>query len=113
MKTIYIDTDYHCYVTNDIGLTAVETDFFNGKCDYFIEGYRFIPAGESWIREDGTMFCGEMVAPWKPWDELDATQRDYEQQLMAELEIENATLLSNMAQMVEEVYQSDIDMMSI
>jgi hypothetical protein len=32
------------------------------------------------VREDGTVFSGEMVTPWKPWEELDAVQREYERE---------------------------------
>ena len=83
---IYIDTDYKCHVTDDGTMTAVETEFFNGKCDEFIEGYRFVPAGESWTREDGEVFEGEMIAPWRPYNELDAVQRAYERERLAEYE---------------------------
>ena len=65
-------------------MTAVETDFFDGKCDAFVEGYRFVPSGESWTRSDGVVFYGEMIAPWKPYSELDAAQREYDRQLLAE-----------------------------
>lgn len=61
-------------------LTAVETAFFDGKCAAYIEGYRFVPEGSTWVREDGTVFSGEMVTPWKPWEELDAVQREYERE---------------------------------
>ena len=84
MKTIYIDSDFKCHLSDDGTMTAVETDFFDGKCDAYVEGYRFVPAGEIWTREDGVVFIGEMVAPWKPWDELDAAQREYERELLAE-----------------------------
>ena len=86
MKTIYIDSDFKCHVTDDGTMSAVETAFFDGKCDFFIEGYRYIPAGKVWTREDGAVFHGEMIAPWKPWPELDEAQRDYERQLIAEYE---------------------------
>ena len=36
------------------------------------------------MREDGVEFPGEMIAPWKPYAELDAAQRAYEQQLLTE-----------------------------
>lgn len=78
---IYIDNDFKCHVVNDGTLTSVETDFFDGKCDAFIEGYRIIPFGSSWTRNDGAVFEGEMVAPWKPYDELDQAQREYEKEL--------------------------------
>ena len=80
MKIVYIDDDYKCHPTNDGTMTAVETDFFDGKCKTFVEGYRFIPEGKSWAREDGAVFTGEMVAPWKMYSELDAAQREYEQE---------------------------------
>lgn len=86
MKTIYIDFDFKCHSANDSAYTAVETDFFDGKCDAFIEGYRYIPAGAVWTREDGVTFTGEMIAPWKDWRELDEAQRAYERQLLAEYE---------------------------
>lgn len=93
MKTIYIDSDFKCHVTNDGTMTAVETDFFDGKCDTFIEGYRFVPAGESWTRSDGIVFQGEMISPWKPYNELDAAQREYERQKLADAETALAILL--------------------
>lgn len=79
---IYIDSDFKCHLSNDGTMTAVETNFFDGKCDSFIEGYRFVPSGESWTREDGEVFTGEMVAPWKDYSELDAFQREHEKQLI-------------------------------
>lgn len=84
MRTIYIDSDFKCHVSNDGTMTAVETDFFDGKCDAFTEGYRFIPEGGNWTRSDGVVFDGGMIAPWKNYEELDAAQRQYERD-MAEL----------------------------
>ena len=86
MRTVYIDSEFKCHISNDGTMKSVETEFFNGKCSTFVEGYRFVPAGESWTRSDGVVFTGEMVAPWKPYDELDAAQREYEQQLLTEYE---------------------------
>lgn len=86
MRTIYIDSDFKCRTVGDDALAAVETDFFDGKCDALVEGYLFVPAGQSWTRSDGTVFRGEMIAPWKPWQELDAAQRVYERGLLAEYE---------------------------
>lgn len=85
MKTIYVDSDFKCHTTNTNGsLREVETDFFDGKCDAFIEGYRFVPSNESWTRTDGVVFHGEMIAPWKDYAELDNAQRKHERQLLAE-----------------------------
>ena len=83
----YIDHEYRCNVTNPDGdFREVETKFFDGKCDAFIEGYRFVPAGESWTRSDGVVFQGEMIAPWMDYNALDAVQRIYEQALIADMQ---------------------------
>ena len=86
MMKIYIDSDFKCHVADDGTMIAVETDFFNGKCEAFVEGYRYIPTGKSWTRSDGVSFNGEMIAPWKDYTELDAAQREYEKQLLTEYE---------------------------
>ena len=77
---IYIDNDYKCHTSPGEGLTAVETDAFDGKCRQFIEGYRFVPGGEIWTREDGQVFTGEMVAPWRPYEILTEFQSIYEEE---------------------------------
>ena len=80
--TIYIDSNYKCYVSAAEGRRAVETDAFNGKCDDWIESYRFVPEGETWVRDDGEVFKGEMVTPWKDLGSAYAAQTAYvEQQL--------------------------------
>lgn len=83
---VFVDKDYKCHVTNDGTMTAVETDFFDGKCDAFLEGYRLVPKGESWMRSDGVVFLGEMIAPWKDFALLDDAQRQYEQALIADMQ---------------------------
>ena len=111
---VYLDSDFKCHASNPESIyTAVETGFFDGKCDAYMEGYRFVPAGAVWTRSDGAVFHGEMIAPWKDWNELDAAQRDYERELLTSLEEENATLLTDMAQLVDEVYASDMEMMGL
>lgn len=108
---IYIDKDYLCRAEAGAGLRAVETAFFDGKAPGYIAGCRFIPAGDAWTAEDGTVFTGEMIAPWKDWTELDALQRTYEQEQVVSLTAQNTELLSTIGEMVEEVYQSDLDVM--
>ena len=68
---IYIDAKYHCHSSNKNGsFREVETNFFDGKCQTFIEGYLFIPTGESLTHSDGVIFHGEMITPWKDYSEL-------------------------------------------
>lgn len=99
--TVYIDSDYKCHTSPGDGLTAVETDFFDGKCRQFIEGYRFVPAGETWTREDGQVFIGGMVAPWRPYEILVELQAVYEE--------EQTKATEEIAAIVEEVYNSDME----
>ena len=74
--TIYIDNDYKCHVSDAEGRKAVETDFFDGKCEEWIESFRLVPAGETWVREDGVMFTN-VTAPWKDLGEAYAAQTAY------------------------------------
>ena len=77
--TIYIDGDYKCHTSPGDGLAAVETDAFDGKCSRYIRGYRFVPAGQTWTREDGVVFAGEMIAPAEDSRILEAAQAAYEE----------------------------------
>ena len=97
---IYIDSKFKCHVSQGEEMTAVDAEFFDSKCRQFIEGYRFVPAGETWIREDGQVFTGEMIAPWRDYEILSELQE------VAQEEQDKAT--AEMAALVEEVYNSDI-----
>ena len=90
--TIYIDSDYKCHVTNDGTMREFDVSFFDGKCYTFIEGYRYIPSDETWEREDGEIFRGEMISPWKDYSKLYLAQLEYEveQYKIALSEIETA-----------------------
>ena len=99
--TIYIDNDYKCHTSPAEGLTAVETDFFDGKCRQFIEGYRFVPFEQSWTRSDGQVFHGEMVAPWRDYGILSEFQEVAQE--------EQAKATAEIAAIVEEVYNSDME----
>ena len=84
--TIYIDSDYKCYTSEADGRRAVETNFFNGKCPEWIESYRFVPEGKTWTREDGEVFKGEMVTPWKDLSEAYTAQTAYLERQNAQYE---------------------------
>ena len=78
---LYIDSQYKCHVSSGEGLREMNVDFFEGKCKTFIQGYRYIPDGESWTREDGQIFAGEMIAPAEDSRILEAAQTAYEEAL--------------------------------
>lgn len=103
MKTIWIDFEFKCHTASGEGLTAIETDAFDGKCDTYVGGYRFVPAGQTWTRADGVVFTGEMIAPWKPWDELDAVQREYEREQYKTVSTQNAEYESALTEIELEV----------
>lgn len=84
--TIYIDSDYKCHVSAAEGRRAIETNAFNGKCAEWIESYRFVPEGETWTREDGEEFRGEMVTPWKDLSEAYTARTVYLERQNAQYE---------------------------
>jgi hypothetical protein len=91
---IFIDTECKCHITNPDGaFREFDVEDFNGKCQTYIEGHRYCPPDESYIREDGEVFYGECIVSWKDYAELDAAQRQYEQEQLVDME--NA-LLSTM-----------------
>ena len=60
---IYLDSEFCCHLVDDGTMQAVETDVFDGKEKAYIEGYRYIPAGQTWTRADGVQIHGVMIAP--------------------------------------------------
>jgi len=79
---VYLDGDYRCHIENEDGsyYKWEDTDgFFSNKCRAFIEGYRVVPEGETWTREDGTVFTGEMISPAVDIAPLLAVQAVYEE----------------------------------
>lgn len=73
---IYVDSNFHCHTTNPDGIyREVENPFFAGKCNVFVEGFCY---------DDSKGYV--QIYSWKPYTELDAAQREYEKQLLAEYE---------------------------
>jgi hypothetical protein len=99
--TIYLDDDFRCYTTDGGGMTELETELFDGKCPEYIEGYRYVPGGETWVRSDGTVFTGRMIAPRLPYDQLAVAQSAYERGL--------AEADDTIAAIVDEIYSMDME----
>ena len=97
--TIWIDDSFKCYTEASDGLRAVETDFFDGKCKCFIEGFCFVPDGETYTDEHGNVFGpqGDMIFAWADYDKLAAAQAKYERQLMEDMQADNKTLTEALA----------------
>ena len=79
---VYIDELGHCHTEYADGRQAVEDDFFNNRAPEVIEGY-ICTLGVSGER---------MIAPWQPWEQLDAAQREYERQQFADMQAALAVL---------------------
>ena len=77
--TVYIDSDYCCHVSDGGDMRCFELPFFDGKCQAFIEGYRYVPPGERWVKPNGKIFRGEMISPWKDYSILASAQAAYEE----------------------------------
>lgn len=101
---IYLDSEYICHLTDDGMMKAVETSVFDGKCKEFIEGYRFVPNGETWVRDDGVIFIGEMVSPAESFITLDKLQKQYE---MYEI-----SRLKELGELIEEIYNYDVEVIN-
>lgn len=86
MKKIYLNKDFQCFTSeNSETVQFAETSDFDGKCNTFIEGFRFVPEGQKWIREDGVEFVGQMVAPFKDYTYLEMVQAMYEEIMSKEV----------------------------
>ena len=76
MSIVYYDSEYHCHTTDPYGTyQKAETSFFDGKCTEYVEGFCY-DTSEGYVQ----------IYPWKPMDELDAAQREYERELLADAE---------------------------
>lgn len=60
---IYIDDEFRCHTKPADGRREQECSIFDGKCEKFINGYRYVPDGEVWTRSDGVQFTREMISP--------------------------------------------------
>ena len=89
---IYLDSEYCCHLKNDGTMREFDLEMFDGKCQTYIEGYRYIPPNESWLRNDGVRFFGETVAPFVEYRLREQAQFNYEKEdLLNALEILGVT----------------------
>ena len=98
---IYLDGEYRCHALPADGLREAESALFEGKCAGFVEGYRLVPAGESWTRADGTVFHGEMIAPAEDSRTLERIQTQHE--------ADEQDHLSELGSLIEEIYNEYLE----
>jgi len=83
MRTIFLDSDFVCHLSDDGTMRQIETDFFDGKAPAYIEGFRYVPSGETWTRADGAVFRGLMITAAGNGDALAMMQAQYEADMAA------------------------------
>ena len=67
--TIYVDKENRCHLQNDGTMSHVQTDFFTGKCQRFVEGYRCFTDGDAVV-----------IAPHEDYALLHTAQQVYDSQ---------------------------------
>ena len=90
---IYLDKEDHVYTSSADGRTAVETTVFDGMPARAIECYKY-------INKNGVEFVQAVV----PASEI------ANQYAIGEFEGQNTELLDTIAEIVEEVYESDTEL---
>lgn len=87
---VYLDKNYICHASDDGSMRPAETAFFDGKCPEFIEGYRWIPDGESWTNEDGVTFHGDCMMLVKDWALMQRFQAQHDADMAASADMMEA-----------------------
>ena len=103
MKTIYLDSEYICHTDYDPNYIPYITNIFDGKCDRWIESYRFIPENAVWVRRDGESFSGPMLTPAYSYTQAKFVQDQYEE------DQENMMALEDVADLIDALYEADLD----
>ena len=87
---IYLDDDFEAHTEQDAENTRMPWEdtegFFAGKCAEFIDGYRVVPEGETWVRNDGREFTGLMITPTVNPAALQALQAEADKLTIADLD---------------------------
>lgn len=67
---IYLDSEFVCHLEPSGTMREIETDVFDGQPKAYIEGYRYVPQGETWTRSDGMQFHGLMISAAKDYNRI-------------------------------------------
>lgn len=99
---IFIDNEFKCHIENPGGFREVDTSTFDGKCQEYIEGMRYVPDGDHYTL-DGNNTWGEAVFPWKPMVDMGKAQAVFEHDQLAIITAERDGLLDDMQALIDEV----------
>ena len=88
MATVFVDSEFKCHATNPDGaFREITHPFFDNKCATVIEGY---------CCDDSKGYL--QIYPWKDYNELDAAQRQYDREILADAEKALAILLGGVSE---------------
>ena len=73
----FIDKENKCHVTDDGTMRECEDARFDNKCKEYIEGFYYIPAGETAVI-NGVEYTGRVLCAFKPFTELAYAQTLYD-----------------------------------
>lgn len=76
MKTIYLDSNFMCHLTDDGTMISVQTEALDHLCNNAIELMRFVPEGLTWTRPDNRVIYGEFIQATDS-SQIDAYQRQW------------------------------------
>lgn len=98
---VYIDSAYKCHVKPVSGAFAVETDLFNGKCEEYICGYRYVPEGHTFVDEKGVTRRGAVMYPIENLGVLERIQKAVDKN--------DNERDAEIAALIEEIYNEDLE----
>lgn len=100
MRTIYLDSDYICHAEYAEGRAAVETAALDHVCNAALTCFVYVPEGQLYVKPNGVTIKGEFI---QCFDSRVASL------LQALYEEEQAKATAEIAALVEEVYNSDME----
>lgn len=89
MKTIYLDSNFMCHLTDDGTMIAVQTEALDHLCNNAIELIRFVPEGLTWTRPDERAIHGEFIQATDS-SRIDAYQRQWMEDQAQMSDMQNA-----------------------
>lgn len=90
MKTIFLDSEFKCHLTNDSTMLEVQTEALDGYDSKAIECFRYVPKGYTWKGSDGRERHGEFIQAFRPLEVIGAYQEQYEAMLAEQEDMQTA-----------------------
>ena len=76
MKTIYLDSEYMCHLTNDGTMAEIQTEMFDDIENAAVEYYRYIPEGSEWTNLKSGLVIHGLFIQATDSNRIDEIQRE-------------------------------------